>query len=59
MLFSNTRELVGYRSGIRMMKLKNQFMLENYQALESLFTHIAQMKHEMCHHLFAIKELCS
>ena len=57
MLFSNTRELVEYKSGMRMMEIKNQFMLENYHALESHFTQIAQMKHELRHHLFAIKEL--
>jgi sensor histidine kinase regulating citrate/malate metabolism len=57
MLFVNTRELVRYKSGLQMMEMKNAFMLENYHTLESYFTQIAQMKHEIQHHLLAIREL--
>jgi hypothetical protein len=57
LLFANTRELVKYKSGMQMMEIKNEFMLENYHTLESYFTQIAQMKHETQHHLLAIREL--
>ncbi|MCL2002696.1 MAG: GHKL domain-containing protein [Oscillospiraceae bacterium] len=55
LLFVNTRELAGYRSGLHMMEIKNDFLQQNYQTLESHFTQIARMKHEMRHHLFAIR----
>jgi hypothetical protein len=54
----NMQELSGYKSGMKMLEIKNEFMLENYQTLEKHVTEIAQMKHEMRHHLFAVKELC-
>ncbi|MCL2078577.1 MAG: GHKL domain-containing protein [Oscillospiraceae bacterium] len=57
MLFANTRELAGYKSGMQMMEIKNRLIMENYKDLESHFTQIAQMKHELRHHLFAIKEI--
>jgi hypothetical protein len=57
-LFTNVRELAGYKSNLHTMEIKNRFMLENYQALESHITQVARMKHEMRHHLFAIRELC-
>ena len=56
-LFVNTRELAGYRSGLYMMEVKNDFLQKNYQTLESHFTQIARMKHEMNHHMFAIRTL--
>ncbi|MCL2030153.1 MAG: GHKL domain-containing protein [Oscillospiraceae bacterium] len=57
MLFVNTRELAGYRSGLRRMELKNDFLQRNYQTLEGYLTRIARMKHETRHHLFAIRTL--
>ena len=39
------------------MEIKNEFLLENYAALESHFTQIARVKHETRHHLFAIRAL--
>jgi hypothetical protein len=57
-LFINVRELAGYKSKLHTMEIRNSFMLENYQALERHITQVARMKHEMRHHLFAIRELC-
>jgi signal transduction histidine kinase len=57
MLYINTRELAGSKSEMQMLEMKNEFLLENYQTLETHFTQIAQMKHEMRNHLFAIRTL--
>jgi hypothetical protein len=56
-LFTNTRELVDYKSRLQAMEMKNQFLMENYQMLENHFLQITQMKHEIRHHLFAIRTL--
>ena len=42
---------------MQMIEMRNELLQENYQTLESHFTQIAQMKHEMNHHLFAIRAL--
>lgn len=51
-------ELADNKSDMQTLEMKSEFMLENYQTLEKHFTEIAQMKHEMRHHLFAVRELC-
>lgn len=38
-------------------EMKHEILLDNYQTLEHHFTQIAQMKHEMRNHLFAIRTL--
>jgi len=50
LMIRNTRKLLN-------MEMKHEFLLDNYQTLENHFTQIAQMKHEMRHHLFAIRTL--
>jgi len=56
-LFTNVHELVKHKSDIMQMEIKAEFMLENYKALESHITQIAELKHEMRHHLLAISVL--
>lgn len=55
MLLVNTKELFTYKSSLQLLELKNLYLLENYDNLESHFAHISQMKHEIQHHLFAIR----
>lgn len=57
MLFLYTKELFQYKSDVSLLELKNTYLLENYQNLESHFTQVSQMKHEIQHHLFAIHTL--
>ncbi len=54
-LFIDVRELVGYKSGMQVLEMKHEYLLENYKMLEAHYAQIAQMKHEMRHHLFAIQ----
>ena len=56
-LLINTRELVGHQSEIRMLEVKNEFLMENYQTLENYIAQIAHMRHELHHHLLAISIL--
>lgn len=54
------RELDKYKSDIQVQEIKNEYLLENYRALESHYRQISETKHEMRHHLLAIRALlCS
>jgi uncharacterized membrane-anchored protein YhcB (DUF1043 family) len=57
-LLWNTHKWAETKLELQMLEVKNEFMLENYQTLESHITQIARMKHEMRNHLFAVQKLC-
>ena len=56
-LYVNTRKLTEYQADMRLSEMRNELLLENCQTLESHFTRVAEMKHEIRHHLFAIRVL--
>ena len=56
-LLVNTLELENYKTEARLLELRNGLLVENYQTLEAYMSQIAQMKHEMRHHLLAMKIL--
>lgn len=51
------RELTQYKSDMQLQEMKNEYLLENYQALENYYKQISETKHEMRHHLLAIRTL--
>lgn len=53
----NLQELAQYRSDMQIQEIKNQYLLENYRSLETHYKQISETKHEMRHHLFAIRTL--
>lgn len=53
----NLRELDQYKSDMQIEEIKNQYLLENYQTLENHYKQISETKHEMRHHLLAIRAL--
>ena len=57
-LYADIRELATYKGDIRMLEMKNEYMLENYQSLELHHQQIAEMKHETRHHFLILRELC-
>ena len=57
LVLSGTKELFTYKSSAQMLKVSNELLLESFDRIESYSDQIALMKHEMNHHLFAIKIL--
>ena len=57
LLMQNTRKSLAAISAMQIAELKNDFLQQNHQTLETHFTQIARMKHEMRHHLFAVSTL--
>ena len=57
-LYTDMQELSAYQGDVRLLELKNDCMLENYQSLERQHMQIAEMKHETRHHLLVLRELC-
>lgn len=53
----NLQELAQYKSDMRIQEMKNEYLLENYQALENHYKQISEMKHEMHHHLLVVRTL--
>lgn len=53
----NLRELEQYKSDIQIQEIKNGYLLENYQTLENHYRQVSETKHEIRHHLFAIRAL--
>lgn len=53
----NLRELAQYKSDMQIQEMKNEYLLENYQTLENHYRQISETKHEMRHHLLAIRTL--
>lgn len=53
----NLRELAQYKSDMQIQEMKNEYLLENYQTLENHYKQISETKHEIRHHLFAIRTL--
>lgn len=53
----NLRELAQYKSEMQIQEMKNGYLLENYQTLENHYKQISETKHEMRHHLLAIRTL--
>lgn len=51
------QELAQNKSDMRLQEIKNEYLLENYQTLENHYQQIVETKHEMRHHLFAIRTL--
>lgn len=58
-MVQNMLDLARYRADAQMQELKNEYLLENYQQLEDHYKQISETKHEMRHHLFAIRALLS
>lgn len=53
----NLQELARYKSDMQIQEMKNEYLLGNYQTLENHYRQISETKHEMRHHLLAIRTL--